>query len=121
MAAAGEVGGEAHAVGMVRQPLALVEAQVRASSKAISRAPASGSRPVSRIAATMTSACVRIDPVGALAGQAEQDGAVGRMALAGQRQRPVEIDLDPLGRLEQALVAQPLDKSAGGGHRSHRV
>ena len=43
---------------------------------------------------------VRVDPVGPLAGKAEQDGAVGGVALAGQGERAVEVDLDSGGPAE---------------------
>ena len=64
---------------------------------------------------------IGIDPLGPLAGKAEQDGAIGGVALPGQRERAVEIGLDPLDALEQAARAQRLDKIARRRHRSHRV
>ena len=89
---------------MVGQPLALEEAHVarlvegdlvhrRRAAAGRSRG-SRGDHDVGRVG---------IDAVGPLAGQAEQDGAVGGVALAGQRERAVEVGLDPLGRVEQRL------------------
>ena len=72
-------------------------------------------------AAAVTNGEIGIDPVRPLAGQPEQHGAVGGVALAGERERAVEVRLDTHHLVEQALVAQRLDKAAGRGHRSHRV
>jgi hypothetical protein len=62
---------------------------------------------------------VGIALVGALAREAEQDGTVGGVAFAGQRQAAVKRDIDPLGLLEQRLLRQRIDKAAGGRHRPH--
>ena len=64
---------------------------------------------------------VRVDPVGPLARQAEQDRAVGGVALAGQGERAVKVDADLRDALQQPAFTQALDKAAGGRHRSHRV
>ena len=64
---------------------------------------------------------VRVHPVGPLAGQAEQDGAVGGVALAGQGERAVELRQDPFGALQHRFLRQRLDKAARGRHRPHRV
>jgi hypothetical protein len=89
---------------MVGQPLALEEFEVARLVEGDLAPPPRRSRPVSRIASTTWSAASGVDPVGPLAGQAEQDGAVGGVALAGQSERSVELGLDPLGPLEQRLL-----------------
>src|SRR3546814_11884213 len=53
---------------------------------------------------------VGVERVGPLSRKAQEDGAVGGVALAGQRQRAVEIDLDACRGRQQSLVSQPLDK-----------
>jgi hypothetical protein len=115
------ISGEAHAVAVVREALALEEVQIARFVErdillcAEAKAPAfpdPRDRDVGRVG---------VDPVGPLARKAEQDGAVGGVALAGQGERAVEVDLDPRGPSEPACVAQPLDKAAGGRHRSHSV
>ena len=114
-------GGEAHAVRMVRQPLALEEAQVRRLVEGdvvnAAEAEAAGFTNPGDLAVGR----VRVDPVGPLARQAEQDRAVGGVALAGQGERSVEVDADLRDALQQPVGTQPLDKAAGGRHRSHRV
>jgi hypothetical protein len=101
---AGVEGGEAHAVRVVGQALALEEFEVallveRDLARAAEADPAGladpGDDPVR---------FVGIDRVGTLPGQAEQDGAVGGVSLAGQSQRAVEIDPDPFGRVEHPLA-----------------
>ncbi len=64
---------------------------------------------------------VGVHPVGPLAGQAEQDCAVGGVALAGQSERSVELGEHPLGPPQHRLLRQCLDKAARGRHRPHRM
>src|SRR3546814_11038142 len=47
---------------------------------------------------------VGVERVGPLSRKAQEDGAVGGVALAGQRQRAVEIDLDAFRGRQQSLV-----------------
>jgi hypothetical protein len=106
---------------MVRQPLALEEAKVpRLIEADLARGAEEEAAAVADVRDDPLS-LVRIDLVRALSRKAEQDGAIGRVAFAGQRERAVEVDLDPLRLLEQGFFPQRLDKAARGRHRPHGV
>ncbi len=57
-----------------------------------------------------------IDGVGCFAEEAEEDGAVGAMAEAGEGERAVEMDDDTSGAGELAGGVELLDEAQGGTH-----
>ena len=63
----------------------------------------------------------RVDAVRPLAHQAEQAGAIGRMANPGCRQRPVQPHLDTACLGQQPLFAQGLGKGSRRPHRADGV
>jgi hypothetical protein len=105
----------------MRQPLALQEAQV---ARLVERdLPLSGeAQPAG--GADAGDDClrfIRTQAVRALAGQADQDRAIGRMALTRQSERAIKLGVDARDLPQQPALAQPLDKQAGGRHRAHGV
>ncbi|KAG1255729.1 hypothetical protein G6F65_016613 [Rhizopus arrhizus] len=118
----GVVRGEAHAVGVVRQLLALVHAEVALLVEGDLVLPHQLDALAAADALQGGRDDVRVDQVRPLAFQAEQDRLVGAVAAAGQRQRAIDIGADARDLVQAARVEQPaMDESLGGLHRPDGV
>jgi hypothetical protein len=62
-----------------------------------------------------------VDGVGSLAGEAEEDGAIGGVADASEGEGTEEIDLDAGGFWEGSGGLEFLHETQGGAHRTHSV
>ena len=62
-----------------------------------------------------------LDPARLLTGEAQQHGAVCRMAAAGERKRAVELGNHPLGLLEESAFDERKSKGARRSHGTHGV
>ncbi len=118
--AVGVEGGEAHAIGVIGQFLALVEDQVGPLVDADLVLVVQAKAPTAADAVEAVLDAIGIDPVRLLAFQAEQDRLVGAVAASGQGQRAEQFHPDPDAARQQAGITQPaFDEACGGAHRSH--
>ena len=62
-----------------------------------------------------------IDGGGFVTGEAEEHGAVGGMAVAGESERAVELGVYSGHAIEQAALGEAASEAAGGAHGAHGV
>jgi uncharacterized protein len=64
---------------------------------------------------------VGIDAIGRFTGEAQQYGAIGSVAAAGQRERSIEVDADTLDGVESAFRFDRVHEAERRAHRPDRV
>ena len=120
--AVGVVGGKAHAVGVERQLLALVEDQVGLSVEGDLVLAQQSDATRAADAFKRGGDLVGIDRIRVLALEAEQHRLVGAVAAAGHRQRAVQLGAHAGDPIQHAFLFQPVfGETRGGAHRPHRV
>ena len=117
-AAVGEVRGESHAVGVAGQE-ALVPDDVHGLVEAHRGAAAKRQGARFADAGEDRLGLVGVDPLGRLAGEAEDHRAVSGVAAAGERERAVEVTGHPPGR--NFVLNQHAGEAVRGAHRPHGV
>jgi len=114
--------GEAHAIGVVGQLLALVHDQVALLVEADLVLPEQADAPVAADAFQRLGDDVRVDAVRQLAFQAHQQRLVGAVAAPGQRQRAIDFGMDARHVAEPAGFVQPArHETRGRAHRPDRM
>jgi len=121
LGAVGVEGGEAHAVRVGGEEVAVVEDEVRALVEADRMAAEEGQLAAGADRRDQRAHAVRVDPLRRLAFQAEEDGPVGAVPAAGRGERAEELDRHPRGPREQAVRRQPLGEPPRRPHRPHRM
>ncbi len=120
--AGGVIRGEAHAIAVVRQFLALVEDEI---GFLVERDLVLAEQADFLVAADAREARrnrIRIDLVRPFAFESAQHGFVGAVAAPGVRERSEQLAADARDVVQNAALVEPFgDEARGRAHRSHRV